>query len=668
MAKPDYEKPPSANTRKGQIPPSSSAKSSDAKSKPPKKLTYRERAQKEREKEREREKKAKQKEAVLIKKAKAKEAELLKKAKEEEVARAEKAKQAKERARLARLDREFREAQRLIEKEERKAAEAAAKAERDKAAEAAAELEKEKAAQLAAKAEKEKEKENTKGKKIAPIPSSHSSRASTPTSNENMTIPDAGWSFSKVPSNGPEIWDVDEGSVVNPSSSVSQQRDLVAEPSTQGRQGPQGSGNEIRSSDHRFQATLNGDEGPSRCTAMSRASGGSFNVFDAELQDLKRQNETLKINLAEREAVIAKVLRESAETRKDKATVELKLATKDQELKEAVQEHLNQEEAWKQQGQVWKGDYDSVCKERDAMKEETDEQAKQAEGKRVTLEVERDIARTDLNKMYKAHEIAQDRAEKEKQAREAISSLLETANSTIAELNDQLELLESKVEELQSAKLPTPPRDGDPGEAQKQLQQERDAIREEREAVKKERDSMRIERDTAKTMLDALQLQHNADKRSHRLELVDLRAENKKLKKRRGDVDDSSSESDPEDSLVKPDFKQKYEDLFAKYKILMDGTVEGSTLKRKYDEMQNEHQTSSVETAKQLEAAQTKCKNISDTYIKVNRKYGKLRAAVADVGQMFGGMTGDDFGNAGRAIKRLKRELLEVDDPPTQSE
>ncbi|KAF2815009.1 uncharacterized protein BDZ99DRAFT_549458 [Mytilinidion resinicola] len=666
MAKPDYDKPPSANTRKGQIPPSSS-KPSDAKPKPWKKLTYRERAQKEREKEREREKRAKQKEAELIKKAKAKEAELLKKAKEEEAARAEKAKQARERARLARLDKEYREAQRLIEKEERKAAEAAAKAEREKAAQLAAEEEREKAAELAAEleretaarlaAEAEKEKENTKGKQIAPASSSAISRASSPASTENMTIPDPGWSFSRIPSNGPEVYDVDAGSVVNPSSSASQQRDLVTEPNT------------------KRQATLNGDEGPSSRTAMSRASDSVYKVLKAEIKDLKKQNETLNRNLADQERAISKLLSErtkndaqhdakQAKTREEKATLERVLVAKEQELKGLVRGHLDQEEAWKQQSQVWKDDYDSVCKERDALKEEAKEEVKQAEAKRVILEVERDIARTDLNKMYKAHDIAQERAEKEKQARERISNHLERANSTIAKLNGQLEELESKMEELKSAKLPTPPCDSEPGDAQKQLQQERDAIREEREAVKKERDSMKIERDAAKTMLDALRDQQNADKRTHRNEVVDLKAQIKKLRERRGDADDSSSESDPEDSLVKPDFKQKYEDLFAKYKVLMEETVEGSSLKRKYDEMQ----TSSVETAKQLDATQTKCKNISDTYIKVNRKYGKLRAAVADVGQMFGGMTGDDFGNAGRAIKRLKRELLEIDDPPTQSE
>jgi chromosome segregation ATPase len=563
-----------------------------------------------------------------------------------------KEKEKRERQRLAEEDRAFRKAEREREKERKKA--------RDKVV------------------QKERSKQTAK----PPVPTTSSIIPQTGSAS-TMNYQHPNWPFSGLDraSTGRQVSDAAQGTTDRALTMGNREKDLPGETSSQPSQRILDAW--VGSSPHDTLAAggPNAGEGPSTHAGIARAENGalsSVSANDNEIQDLKKQNEALQKALKQRDGCITKSLQQNtkateqhkilvAALRQDVAAKEDAIAAKSREVKDLVTKHVNDEEARKQQIQVWNDDYDTVCGERDQLKQ----QLAEADDALAVAERKRGALKSELKALYETHKITQDRTAKEKEALAAESTLLKEANGKIAELNDEITSLKAKIAELERT---TPPRtpEHDPSDAQARLERERKLISEERENSKKERESTKRMLDALNLRVTSLQNELVAKQRDNRATELKLRAKLKDAKARLDLIDESDANSERTlDSDAKQkheeleqkhkELNQKYEDLFAKFEAVVKENIDSKDLKRKRSEEDSAIAKEKSGMAKEVEETKTKYKNIAATYLKVNKSYGKLRAAVMDVGTTCDVMARDEFGPAGRAIKRLKRELKEID-------
>lgn len=81
------------------------------------------------------------------------------------------------------------------------------------------------------------------------------------------------------------------------------------------------------------------------------------------------------------------------------------------------------------------------------------------------------------------------------------------------------------------------------------------------------------------------------------------------------------------------------------------------TLKRKYDQLNNEFKDLKESKAAELDAVNQRLDGTQKTFTRLNNKYGQLFEVASDVGNYAGSMANDCYGEVGRAIKKLKSEL-----------
>jgi chromosome segregation ATPase len=97
--------------------------------------------------------------------------------------------------------------------------------------------------------------------------------------------------------------------------------------------------------------------------------------------------------------------------------------------------------------------------------------------------------------------------------------------------------------------------------------------------------------------------------------------------------------------------------LKAEIKRIKRAPLELVMLKRGYDQLNNEFKDLKESKAAELDALNQRLDGTQKTFTRLNNKYRQLFEVASDVGNYAGSMANDCYGEAGRAIKKLKSEL-----------